>query len=87
MSKRTPSATYHMLAKSDCQVFDRHPWHTTFTIGQYLCTPCGATYYCPGCTLSIPKNARAQLCPEHHTEREARDQVALKPRVKKEMQA
>jgi len=76
MSKRTTSAARQMLAVNDCKVFDQHQWHATFTVGQYLCTSCGATYYCPGCTLSIPKNARARLCPEHHAEQEARDHAA-----------
>jgi hypothetical protein len=80
MSKRTPttSAARQMLALNDCKVFDRHQWHATFTVGQYLCTTCGASYYCPGCTLSIPRNARARLCPEHHAEQEARDHAAHK---------
>ncbi len=87
MSKRVASATRALMALNDCRVFDRHQWHATFTVGQYLCTACGASYYCPGCTLSIPKNARARLCPEHHAEQEARDQHAQKQRVTKEMQA
>jgi hypothetical protein len=79
MSKRTTtSAARQMLALNDCRVFDQHQWHATFTVGQYLCTTCGATYYCPGCTLSIPKNARARLCPEHRAEQEARDHAAQK---------
>jgi hypothetical protein len=76
MSKHTTSAVRQMLAVNDCKVFDQHQWHATFTVGQYLCTTCGATYYCPGCTLSIPKGARARLCPEHHAEQEARDHAA-----------
>jgi hypothetical protein len=83
MSKRATSAARQVLAKSDCRVFDRHQWHATFTVGQYLCTTCGASYFCPGCTLSIPKNARALLCPEHHAEQEARDQAARKPAIQK----
>ncbi len=80
MSKRTPSAARSMLALNDCRVFDRHQWHATFVVGQYLCTTCGASYYCPGCTLSIPKGARARLCPEHHAEQETRDEQARRHR-------
>ncbi len=87
MSKRVTSAARYMLALNDCRVFDRHQWHATFVVGQYLCTTCGASFYCPGCTLSIPKNARARLCPEHHAEQEARDEQARRHRHEQQQQS
>ncbi len=80
MSKRAPSAARHILALNDCWVFDRHQWHATFVVGQYLCTTCGASFSCPLCTRSLPKGARARLCPEHSAEQEARDEQARRRR-------
>jgi len=80
MSKRTPSTARSMPALNDCRVFDRHQWHATFVVGQYLCTTCGASFSCPLCTRSLPKGARARLCPEHYAEQEARDEQARRHR-------
>jgi len=67
---KKPSPTRLMLATNDCQVFDRHQWHATFEVGKYLCTSCGASYFCPACTTSIPRRARVRFCPRHRTEHE-----------------
>jgi hypothetical protein len=79
VSKRATSAARQMQAKNDCRVFDRHQRHATFTVGQYLCTTCGASFFCLLCTLSIPKGARARLCPEPHAEQQAHDEQAQQP--------
>ena len=81
MSTRPLSAARYMQALHDCRIFDRHQWLSTFTVGAYLCSICGAKYYCPMCTMSIPKGARAWFCPEHHAEQEARDQAARTARM------
>jgi hypothetical protein len=78
------SPARRLQAKNDCRLFDRHQWHPTFTVGEYLCTICGAKYYCPLCTMCIPAGARARFCPEHAAEQEARDQAAHAARMQQQ---
>jgi hypothetical protein len=76
-----PSPARRLQAKNDCRIFDRHQWHPTFTVGEYLCTVSGTKYYCPMCTMRIPTGARILFCALHHSEQEARDQAAREARM------
>lgn len=49
---------------------DWHRWHPTFSLGERLCTVCGALAYCPYC-LTRPPSDKAKLLPcALHRERE-----------------
>jgi hypothetical protein len=72
MSKHTTPARL-LSALNDCKLFDKHQWHRSFIVGQFLCTICGAISYCPDCTTDLPRGKRLRFCPIHRATREAQE--------------
>ncbi len=60
MSKRNTTKQTH--ASNNCLMFDHHHWHATFTVGEFICTCCGAKAICPDCKLVHPGGVRLHLC-------------------------
>lgn len=63
----------HTIALANCAQ-GYHQWHSTFSLGEKLCTMCGAKAYCPECSNRFPDpKVHVLFCAIHQGREEERE--------------